>query len=93
MKASSALIGNLWLLFEAAVLSCSWRNEDSFESISLFLLVGTTLVEFRGTEPAVPVDVGWLLPPWPLTNEIDFGAVGEAMDPLLGPPNYLMVLR
>ena len=62
------------------------------ESISLFLLVGTTLVELRGTEPAVPAFDWWLLP-WPLTNEIDFGAVGEAMGPLLVPPNCLIVFR
>lgn len=55
LKASSALIGNLWLLLEAAVLSCSCRSDDSFESISLFLFVGTTLVEFRGIEPVVVV--------------------------------------
>jgi len=79
------------LLFEAAVLSCSWRKEDSFESISLFLLVGTTLVEFRGTEPVVAVVFVWWALPWPLTN--DFAAVGEAMDPVFGPPNYLIVLR
>lgn len=91
LKASSALIGNLWLLLEAAVLSCSWRNEDSFESISLFLLVGTTLVELRGTEPAVPELGWWLLPP--LTNDIDLGALGDAIEPLLVPPNYLIVLR
>ena len=81
------------VVIEAAELSCSWRNDDNFESISLFLLVGTTLVEFRGTEPAVPVDVRWLLLPWPLTNEIDFGKFGEEIDLLLGPPNYLMVFK
>ena len=55
LNASSGDIGNRWLwLFEAAVLSCSRRSEDIFESISLLLFEGTTLVEFSGIPPVCP---------------------------------------
>ena len=59
-------------MFEAAVESYSCLREDNFESISLFLLVGGTLVEFRGTPAAFGVVIILGL------NYIDFcTAVGE----------------
>lgn len=48
LNASSGVIGNLWLLLEAAVLSYSLLSDDILESINLLLLDGTTLVEFNG---------------------------------------------
>ena len=48
LKASSGVIGNRWLLLEAAVLSYSLLSDDILESMSLLLLDGTTLVEFSG---------------------------------------------
>ena len=71
LKASSAVIGKRWVWFEAAVLSCSWRRDDILESISLFLFVGATLVEFRGAPCVVVIMLLGL-------NYIDFcTAVGE----------------
>lgn len=52
LKVSSGVIGNLWLIFDAAVESYSLRRDESLESINLFVVLGT-LVELRvpGADP------------------------------------------
>lgn len=56
MNASSAVIGNLWLILDAAVESASFlKDEESLEpSINLFLFYGA-LVELSapGIDPAL----------------------------------------
>ena len=47
LNASSGDIGN-FILFDVAVLSCSWRQDDILESMSFwFLVVAGTRVEFK----------------------------------------------